>query len=127
MADPVDQARVHAPVFTEGLVQIINNLPVIIAGYLGHFEHSSSQLIKVSGLFFRLAELVEGHPAAVVGGADAKVDGGHVGLLRSAILAPGVTASCILAAELPTIQKDRSPCLRVWRVAPGKCHDVKNR
>jgi hypothetical protein len=25
MADPVDQARVHAPVFAEGLVQIINN------------------------------------------------------------------------------------------------------
>src|SRR5271165_419738 len=127
MADPADQARVLTTVFTEGLLQIINNLPMIIAGYLGHFEHSSSQLIKVSGLFFRLAELLEGHPAPVVGRADAKVDGGHVGLLRSAGLGPGVMASCILAAELPTIQQGRSPYLRVWKVAPGKRHDVKNR
>ena len=59
MADPADQARVLAIVIADRFVQIINNLSLMVAGYLGHFEHSASQLIKVSGLFFRLAELLE--------------------------------------------------------------------
>ena len=37
---------------------------------LGHFEHSSGQFVAISRLFLGLAELVEGHPPAVVGRAD---------------------------------------------------------
>ena len=59
------------------LVDIMNDLSMIIIGDFNHLEDSPGQFVEVPWLFLGLAELLEGHGAAMIGRADAELDDRH--------------------------------------------------
>lgn len=64
--------------------EIADDLAVGVVRDFGHFQHTPGQFVAVSLPFLGLAEFFQGHPAAVVGRADAELDGGHRRVLLEA-------------------------------------------
>ncbi len=61
----------------DGLMDVVDDLPVWVVGNLGHFENSSSKFVLIAGLFLSVAEFVESHPSAVIRRADLNFESGH--------------------------------------------------